>query len=138
MFRRKNIRRICSNSIYTTDELAEVLGCKPATIRKYISNGMPADKSSIPYYINGKEAKTFLENKTSRSKLKLDGHLFICHGCLTKHSLKETAECITTTGRVYRQGKYQIVVKGTCPLCGRKYSRIKSYISNLELAQVNP
>ena len=66
------INRIRINRTYTIAELAAALDVCPVTVWNWIQDGLPTvDRTKKPWLIDGRQAKSYLEERTKRNKKKM-------------------------------------------------------------------
>jgi hypothetical protein len=84
MAKRYRTTGISKNLSYTIQEIHELCGTSPQTIRRFIKvEGLPAMTSQKPFLINGGDYIEFIETKQQRSKRTLSTGQFRCFSCGT-------------------------------------------------------
>lgn len=104
--------RIKTHYVYTVWEAAQALGRHRQTIIRWIKHdSLVADRSKVPWLIQGKDLKTFLGHRRAKSKTKLALHHLFCFGCKTPQEpdgkFAEYTQATPTTG----------MLKAFCPAC---------------------
>ena len=105
--------RIKTHYVYTIWEAAQALGRHRQTVIRWIKDkGLVADRSKIPWLIQGKDLKHFLGHRRAKSKIKLALHHLFCLGCKAPQEpdgkFAEYTQTSPTTG----------MLKALCPACG--------------------
>jgi len=105
--------RIKTHYVYTVWEAAQALGRHRQTVIRWIKDkGLVADRSKVPWLIQGKDLKQFLGHRRAKSKIKLELHHLFCLGCKAPQEpdgkFAEYTQASSTTG----------MLKALCPACG--------------------
>ena len=101
MGRSYNINRIKVHRSYEIEEVAELLGVSPQTVRQWIKDGLPALTERRPYLILGWQLKAFLKERDAARKQPLKPGEFYCTGCKAprKPAFGLTERTATADGR---------------------------------------
>lgn len=117
------VNRIKGHRIYNMWEVSDALDCHKQTVARWIKlNGLPADTSSKPWLIDGRDLKVFLGQKQTKTRCKLALHHCYCLGCKAPREpdgkiadyVQQTPDC----GRLI----------GLCPECGALMNKIVSRV----------
>ena len=133
MAKKVKYRRIISNKFYTPEELAKKVGLTVTTIYRCIKKGLLANMDSRPYLIYGGDAKDYFLSIEGKVSVVVADNEVYCQTCKKITYLPKTPLEIETTGKLYQDNKYQIRILGRCDHCGRRFSRLKSFISKRKL-----
>ncbi len=111
--------RIKTHYVYTVWEAAQALGRHRQTVIRWIKeNGLIADRSKVPWLIEGRDLKDFLGYRRAKSKTKLALHHLYCLGCKAPKEpdgkFTEYTQVTPTTG----------MLKGLCPACGNIINKV--------------
>ncbi len=111
--------RIKSHYVYTVWEAAQALGRHRQTVIRWIKDkGLIADRSKVPWLIQGEDLKQFLGHCRAKSKTKLALHHFYCLGCKAPQEpdgkFAEYTLSSPTTG----------MLKALCPACGSIINKV--------------
>lgn len=86
MARRYRTNRIKSHRSYEIEEVADLVGVTPQTVRIWIQQGLPALTEKRPYLILGWQLKAFLKSREKDRKKPLLTGEFYCLGCKAPRS----------------------------------------------------
>lgn len=113
MARRYKTSRIKSHRSYEIEEVAELLGVSPQTVRQWIKDGLPALTERRPYLILGWQLKEFLKAREGARKQPLGAGEFYCTSCKAprKPALGLTERTVASNGRP--------MLKAFCEACER-------------------
>jgi|GEM_PF-312841 len=111
--------RIKTHYVYTVWEAAQALGRHRQTVIRWIKDkGLVADRSKVPWLIQGKDLKQFLGHHRAKSKTKLALHHLFCLGCRAPQEpdgkFAEYTQASPTTG----------MLKALCPACGSIINKV--------------
>ena len=127
--RNYNLRLIKSKKSYSTQELADLLGTHPQTVRDWHRAGLkPIDSDSTYILFVGSDVKDYLKNMMLSRRVKLKQNEFYCFGC-KKASTSNITECVSQN-RFVGKGKVSIAYKGVCDTCGVKLTKFSSINPN--------
>jgi hypothetical protein len=104
---------IKTHYVYTVWEAAQALSRHRQTVIRWIKDkGLIADRSKVPWLIQGKDLKHFLGHRRAKAKTKLALHHLFCFGCKVPQEpdgkFAEYTPATPTTG----------MLKALCPACG--------------------
>lgn len=106
-------RKISKHRSYTIRELSDVLGMSEKTCLRWIAKGMiTISGNKKPILISGDEAKKFIRNKNSETKVELQRHEFYCFKCKCPRRAKRGSIHLSTNTK-----------RGSCSVCSTKMSR---------------
>ena len=106
-------RKISQHTNYTIKELSDLVGMSEKTCIRWIEQGLAVvPGSKKPILITGGEAKRFIRNKNSGTKIKLERHQFYCFTCKLPRRAKRGS--ISISGNTKR---------GLCSVCNGKMSK---------------
>lgn len=105
--------------VYSVWEAGQALGRHRQTIVRWIKDkGLIADRSKVPWLIEGKDLKQFLGQQRAKCKTKLALHNLLCLGCKTPQEpdgkFAEYTQVSPTTG----------MLKALCPSCGNVINKV--------------
>ncbi len=113
------VNRIKAHRIYNVWEVSDALGCHKQTVARWIKlNGLPADTNRKPWLIDGRDLKTFLGRKQTKTRIKLALHHCYCLGCKAPREPDgKFADYVQQTPGCGR-------LTGLCPECGALMHKI--------------
>ena len=119
MSRRPSPSRIKTHRVYTPWEAADALGLHRQTVLRWIkNNGLPADRSSKPWLIEGANLKAFLGQRQQKNRCKLDLHHCYCLGC------KGPREPDGRIADYVQQSPTTGMLTALCPSCGSLMNKV--------------
>ena len=124
----KRIKRVPIHLIqkyktYTTAELSKLLKAHPQTLRRWYKRGLPAIKDSTPLLFSGANIKRYLSDIKKENKTKLKNNEHYCPKCKKATKAKDLKYI---ESRILNKNNVQIIIRGTCSICGTKLSRFSS------------
>ena len=124
---RLNPQKIFAHQAYRIDELAAVYGINKKTCLRWIDEGLktvPGRKK--PILMRGGDIKTFIRQKNSKRKFKLEPNEFNCLKCKAPRRAKR--------GTITESGDTR---KGICRVCNSKMTRkIKPYQKDYSIPSI--
>lgn len=138
MAKRHDITKIKKNLTYSTIEAAESLGVTPATVRNWVSDGLPIQKDRRPHLIYGEDLRAFLQSKQASRRYELKPDELTCFRCHTGRPPKDMKVCITP------QAAKTSRLEGICNKCEGRCSRVISnarmpeFEAIFKITQANP
>ena len=127
-------KKIHSDRIYSPETLADEIGFCIRTIYRHLKAGLPVDKNVRPYLIHGREAKKYFHEKYESRKRILEENQFYCMTCKKAVSVDLQTAKKVYSGGYYSKNNAQIILKTTCPNCGK---RVNKFPPRTTLARVN-
>jgi len=113
------VNRIKTHRVYTVWEVSDVLGCHRQTVIRWIKDhGLPAETSSKPWLIEGRDLKTFLGVRQNKVRCKLALHHCYCLGC--KEAREPDGKIADYVQQTVGNGR----LTGLCPACGALMHKI--------------
>jgi hypothetical protein len=108
-------------------ELADLLEVHIRTVQTWHENGLsPFDCEKRPFLFHGLAVKRFLTELAGAGRTKLAPTEFYCPRCKTgRESNPSDLRCVITNRRMGRDD-YQVLIKGTCILCGCRLTRFST------------
>lgn len=117
MARRVSARRVKTNSQYTYDSAADLLGVSAQTVRLWRRSGLQVLDSQKPHLILGFALKDFLSNRSNRPKRRLARDQFLCMACnAPKRAFGGIADYRPYTPR---RGRLEVLCEDCNGLCGK-------------------
>ncbi|MAZ03668.1 MAG: hypothetical protein CMN56_11075 [Sneathiella sp.] len=118
--RKPDFRRIGPSQTYSVNELAEAVQRTPATVRRWIREGMPTLDGLKPIVIDGAQAKNWLKQQWSSRKMPTlpgEAHCFTC----------KKSRPFTEGTRTMKQTSAKVLTEtGNCAVCGRIMNQFAS------------
>lgn len=129
--RRFNLRRVKVHRSYTVFEVAECIGAKRCTIRRWLKSGLPCCDDQRPYLISGKALRDFLQRRqTARRHVCGPGEVY-CVAC--RRPVHPADGKVTYRPITDRTGD----LAGVCPKCGHRIHR-RVNVAKLPLIKRRP
>lgn len=129
MAKRYNARRVKTHHNYTTEEVAELLGAHPQTVRGWADKGLPCLKSKIPHLFIGAHVQAFLTAQSASKRQPLAPDHLYCLSCKTgKIPAGSVADFIPDGA-----GRGRLI--GLCPDCENLCNR---FVSEAQIRAVAP
>ena len=129
MAKRYNVRALKMHHNYTVEQLAEILGAHPQTIRAWAYKGLPCLKSKTPHLFVGAHVQAFLAAQSDRKKNPLAPDQLFCLSCKAGKTPDGLIADFVPDGA----GRGRLV--GLCPDCGSLCNR---FVSEVPLRAVAP
>jgi DNA-binding XRE family transcriptional regulator len=121
------IRYLRTRRSYLTRELAELLDVSPRTVEAWREAGLrPLDETTRPNLYLGRNVKEFLRVRLTARKCPLAADEFYCTRCRTGRRSLAGEIVETATGKLFENGKEQILLLGECSECGQILVRFGS------------
>lgn len=126
MAKKYNINLISKRKTYIVKEIAVLLGVHTRTVQIWLSQGLKAVERSFPYLIHGGELAQFLADRQGKQKHPLTPDEFFCLKC--RQATKSLPGTInkTITNKRMGGGKFLIIIKALCEVCGSKVNRFNA------------
>lgn len=108
---------IRSKSVYSSPELASIMGVTQVTIRNWIKQGMKVlDKNSNPYLILGSDARQFIICRKERHRKPTKIDEFFCPRCKAPRKSIPEYTIAKYTGKQFKTSP-QVIIQGICADC---------------------
>lgn len=122
----KRIRLIKFCRLYSTAELAELLGVHQRTVQQWQKRGLNTlDPDSKPFFFRGSDAKAFLGDLRRKRKTTLKDGEFYCLVC-RQPRMSVASELISRPLGNPSSPRHRLHIKGKCVRCGTGVNRIMS------------
>lgn len=118
--RKPDFRRVGPSRTYSIIELAEALQRDPATVRKWVRDGMPTLDGLKPVVIDGAQAKEWLRQQWSSRKLPTEQGQALCFVCRTSRPFAEGTRVLTQVSAKV------LIATGNCAVCGQTMHQFAS------------
>ena len=129
MKRNYNLRKIKTKKSYSTQELAELCGIHPQTVRSWRNDGLQSiDEESHYSLFLGSAVKEYLQQQTNLRRVRLGQNEFYCLSCKLKTTSKITR--VVSQDKKIGTDKISIRYEGECVVCGKPVCRFGSLQSN--------
>jgi hypothetical protein len=124
-----NLQKIHTRHPYTSQEIKDLLDCCIGAVRLWKKKGLlPLNPGSTPLWFLGQDLFNFLDAKRKKRQRKCQPDEQFCFKCgEPRKSLPEALQIIKTDIRQGNKGKYKLIKKGICEVCGRPMSRLGVY-----------
>lgn len=114
---RPDLRRVRSQTTYTAQEAADILGVAVGTVRRWLRDGLPALDERRPVLVFGKDLKTWLGKRSTARKRKCRPDEMYCLRCRAPRK-----PCAGTVQILLRNRK-TLLIKGRCNQCNAEMNR---------------
>lgn len=129
MAKRYNARSLKTHHNYTVEQVSEILGAHPQTIRSWSNKGLPCLRAKIPHLFIGAHVQTFLAAQSASKKQPLAPDHLYCLSCRAgKIPHESEADFIPDGG-----GRGRLI--GLCPDCENLCNR---FVSKAQIRIVAP
>lgn len=127
MSKNYDTRKFNNFDFYNINEVADKLSVSPKTIRKWELEGLKMDRTQRPIYIHGRDLKSFLKEKNCKRRCKLSFKEFYCCKChMPVDIIPASFKYKTTERQLGKKQNKQVLLQGTCRICGTTVSRFSS------------
>lgn len=118
MARRPNPRALRAARTYTIEEAAIALGVTTGTVRNWVKAGLPLMKSRRPFLILGDALRTFLQDRATDARVRLEPDQLYCLTCKAARTpMGHLVDYIPQTDKTAR-------LLGLCDVCGGTCNRM--------------
>lgn len=118
--KKPDFRRIAPTRTYSVPEFAKAVHRNPATVRKWIREGMPTLDTLKPLVIDGAEAKKWLRHKWDQRKKPTHANEAHCLHCRESRTFADGSKYLRQiNGKV-------LAVSGNCSVCGCRMNKFAS------------
>jgi hypothetical protein len=115
-----NVRRISSDLSYTVQDVVDVLGVHPNTVRGWFRLGLPKIEERHPWLVHGSALIRFLGGRQKARKRPCSDREFYCMRCRAPRPAREGVADITILN------DKKLILSALCPVCDCKMNRAGS------------
>ncbi len=127
MAKKINISLIKQRSLYTTQELADLLKVHPRTVQAWKKEGMqPLELNKRPYQYLGLHVKNFLSARQQGKRKKLKINQFYCLKCKRETVSEPGALKYVIYDKELGNGNRRAEITGRCSVCETLVNRFSS------------
>lgn len=127
------IKGLISSRMYTFADLAVVLQVHIRTVQAWHKRGLKVTcEQTRPLLVRGIDVITFLSDRRSTRRCKLENDEFYCLACKSPRKAEPGSSSDVLTGRKLGGREPQLLITGICPVCNRRMSKLTKKISGGE------
>ncbi len=114
-----NLRRIKATWPYTVEEIAELFGLHKHAVRRWISEGLPANKNGRQFLIRGDDLAEFLGKRQQSKKRRCRTNELFCFKCRAQR------EAYLGMADVVIESATRLRVKTICGVCDTPMNKVQ-------------
>jgi hypothetical protein len=115
--RRPDLRRIVARRSYTVLEAAQLLGVRPATVRRWVKLGVPHLADSRPVLILGFALKDWLRERRAEACRRCSDDELYCFRC------REPRQTMAGSVAIILENQRTVRITGRCIDCGTRMNK---------------
>ncbi len=125
--KRYSHRKVRSNRVYYTHEIAELFSITKGTVRKWVQRGLKVvDRGKFGFLIRGEDLIRFLKEQQDRRHVELSHNEFRCPKCRCGRTSKGGQVLLSNFGRRVAKSVSSIQIEGFCSHCGTSIRKLSS------------
>jgi hypothetical protein len=118
--RRYNVRLIKATWPYTVQEVAELFGIQENAVRRWLKEGLQADRDQRPFLIRGDRLARFLNERQNGKRRSCALDEFFCFKCrVPRKAALSMADIVIESATRFR-------IKALCGICSTPINKVQS------------